>query len=127
MRRSRLAVCVVLLASAVAVVPAAIAAGPPPQAAAGLSHRPVCGPPVPGTAHCHAHVVTRSPHDPTPAVSASPTGLSPTDIATAYNFPTGSTLGTGKTIAIVDAYDLPSAASDLNTFGAAFGVPVCAG
>ena len=49
MRRSRLIVCVVLLASAVAVVPAAIAAGPPPQAAAGVSHRPVCGPPVPGT------------------------------------------------------------------------------
>ncbi len=53
--------------------------------------------------------------------------LSPAQIITAYNFPTtnstGGLPGTGKTIAIVDAYDDPSIASDLATFDTQFGIP----
>jgi subtilase family serine protease len=55
-----------------------------------------------------------------PAATASPTGLSPTQIRTAYNLP--STGGQG-TIAIVDAYDDPTVLNDLNLFSNRFGLP----
>jgi subtilase family serine protease len=47
-------------------------------------------------------------------------GLSPTQIRTAYNLP--STGGSG-TIAIVDAFDDPTALNDLNVFSSQFGLP----
>jgi hypothetical protein len=56
-----------------------------------------------------------------PAVAVS--GYGPSDLDSAYNVPT--TLGTGKTVAIVDAYDDPNAASDLNTYRSNFGLPAC--
>jgi len=59
-----------------------------------------------------------------PNVTKSPTGLSPAQIKAAYNFPTSLTAGSGKTIAIVDAYDDPTAEPDLNTFSAAFNPPL---
>jgi subtilase family serine protease len=43
----------------------------------------------------------------------------------AYGFTTSATAGSGETIAIVDAYNLPSAARDLRTFSTTFGLPVC--
>jgi hypothetical protein len=56
-----------------------------------------------------------------PAVAVS--GYGPSDLDSAYNVPT--TLGSGKTVAIVDAYDDPNAASDLNTYRSNFGLPAC--
>jgi len=38
---------------------------------------------------------------------SAPSGYSPGDLAAAYNLPTGA--GSGRTIAIVDAFDLPTA------------------
>ena len=55
-----------------------------------------------------------------PAQTSSPTGLSPTQIRTAYNLP--STGGSG-TIAIVDAFDDPTVLNDLNVFSSQFGLP----
>ena len=55
--------------------------------------------------------------------NTSPTGLPPKAITTAYGFPT--TGGAGKTIAIVDAYDDPTIASNLNTFSNQYGLPPC--
>jgi subtilase family serine protease len=56
-----------------------------------------------------------------------PNALSPAQIIAAYNFPTtspsGALPGTGKTIAIVDAYDDPNIASDLATFNTQFAIP----
>ncbi|HEY5110993.1 MAG TPA: S53 family peptidase [Acidimicrobiales bacterium] len=53
--------------------------------------------------------------------------LSPAQIISAYNFPTtspsGGLPGTGKTIAIVDAYNDPNIASDLATFDTQFSIP----
>jgi subtilase family serine protease len=69
----------------------------------------------------YAHPYTR----PQPNVSTSPTGLSPAKIKTAYNFTTSLTAGAAKTIAIVDAYDDPTAEADLNTFSAQYGLPAC--
>jgi subtilase family serine protease len=57
--------------------------------------------------------------------SASPTGLSPSTIKSVYNFSTSMTAGAGKTIAIVDAYNDPTAESDLNVFSAQYGLPPC--
>ena len=54
------------------------------------------------------------------AKSMAVAGLSPTQIRTAYNLP--STGGSG-TIAIVDAFDDPTALNDLNVFSSQFGLP----
>jgi subtilase family serine protease len=59
------------------------------------------------------------------STTAAPTGLSPAQVQAAYSFPTSSTAGTGETIAIVDAYNDPSIASDLNVFSSTFNLPAC--
>jgi subtilase family serine protease len=60
-----------------------------------------------------------------PDASPSPTGLSPSTIKAAYNFPTSPSAGVGTTIAIVDAYDDPTAEGDLNEFSSQYGLPSC--
>src|SRR5258708_3716837 len=54
----------------------------------------------------------------TPLTTAGPTGLTPTQIRAAYGFNQLSLDGTGTTIAIVDAFDDPTIASDLKAFDA---------
>jgi subtilase family serine protease len=56
-------------------------------------------------------------------LAASPGGLNPADLISAYKLP--STGGSGQTIAIVDAYDDPNAESDLAVYRAQFGLPAC--
>ena len=87
------------------------------------NYRAVCPSPPAGYAHCHELVVTDSHGN--PFVSSSPTGLSPATIKSAYGFSTSSTAGAGATIAIVDAYDDPSAESDLAVFSSQYGLPAC--
>jgi subtilase family serine protease len=100
-----------LVVIALLVVPAS-------AGAAGNAPQPVCpGPANLGAARCYAVV-----H---PNASTSPTGLSPATIKSVYNFSTSSTAGAGKTIAIVDAYDDPTAASDLGVFSSQYGLPAC--
>jgi subtilase family serine protease len=83
----------------------------------------VCpGSPI-GTASCHALVVTDGVGNPN--ATTSPTGLSPQTIKSAYNYSTDPAAGFGKTIAIVDAYDDPTAESDLAVFNTTFGLPAC--
>jgi subtilase family serine protease len=60
-----------------------------------------------------------------PLASTSPSGLSPAQIKSAYTFSTSTTAGAGRTIAIVDAYDDPTAESDLAVFSSQFGLPPC--
>jgi len=60
-----------------------------------------------------------------PNASTSPTGLSPGTIKSVYNYSTSSTAGAGQTIAIVDAYDDPTAESDLATFSSQYELPAC--
>ncbi len=57
--------------------------------------------------------------------ASSPTGLSPATIKSVYSFSTSSTAGSGKTIAIVDAYNDPTAESDLGVFSSQYGLPAC--
>jgi hypothetical protein len=61
-----------------------------------------------------------------PAVAATttPLGYGPADLQSAYRIPTVG-VGVGETIAVIDAYDLPSAASDLGTYRAQYGLSSC--
>jgi len=52
-----------------------------------------------------------------------PVGLSPSDIKSAYNL-TNAGSGSG-TVVIVDAYNSPNIASDINTFSSQYGLPQC--
>jgi len=54
--------------------------------------------------------------------ASGPVGLTPAQVRAAYNLPSS---GGHGTIAIVDTYDDPGAAKDLNTFSKQFGLPQC--
>jgi hypothetical protein len=60
---------------------------------------------------------------PAAAVPALVAGHSPSDLRSAYGLPSSG--GHGRTVAIVDAYDLPTAAADLATYRSQFGLPAC--
>ena len=82
-----------------------------------------CPAAVVGFAHCHA-LVSVDAHG-NPSASISPTGLSPGTIKWVYGFTTSTAAGAGKTIAIVDAYDDPTAETDLGVFSSQYGLPAC--
>jgi hypothetical protein len=102
--------------------------GARPAAASGIAARFVrtCAAVPQGEMRCFAlrrttGVVAHVAAGANPAVAVS--GYGPSDLDSAYNVPT--TLGSGKTVAIVDAYDDPNAASDLSTYRSNFGLPAC--
>ncbi|HEV3416195.1 MAG TPA: S53 family peptidase, partial [Pirellulales bacterium] len=69
------------------------------------------------------YVIQRHDGSSTPFSTSAPTGLTPTQIRHAYGFDQitfGSVQGdgTGQTIALIDAYDSPTIASDLHNFDA---------
>ncbi len=62
----------------------------------------------------------------TVAQAAAPAGLGPLDLLAAYALPgIGAGFGAGRTVAVVDAYDLPTAESDLAAYRSQFGLPSC--
>ena len=89
----------------------------------------------PGVAHCDARIRTDAaapqvgsgPGAEGVAPAALPGGAyGPSDLQAAYGTVTASaTLGAGRTVAVVDAYDDPNAESDLATYRAAAGLPPC--
>jgi hypothetical protein len=114
-----------VLALAGLVVPEASAqtGGPPPQAAFGLSHHAVCGGVAAGRVRCLSDVADRGRVG--TEATAAPTGLAPATLQSVYGFTTSPTAGAGKTVAIVDANDDPTAESDLAAFSSQFGLPAC--
>ncbi len=107
-----------------------------PAAAAGSANgvTPVCpGPAAAGSALCRALLLDnpaswRGQHvtgskGPSPS-SATPSGYGPADLQAAYSLPSTSS-GSGKTVAIVDAYNDPNAATDLATYRIKFGLKPC--
>jgi subtilase family serine protease len=54
--------------------------------------------------------------------NATPSGLGPANLVSAYKLPSSSTTAT---VAIVDAFDDPNAESDLGTYRSQFGLPAC--
>jgi subtilase family serine protease len=111
------------LLSGAATVSLVALAGSSAAANANANYHAVCPSAVVGAARCHSEVVTDSHGN--PAASTSPSGLSPATIKSVYNFPTSLTAGAGKTVAIVDAYDDPTAESDLGVFSSQYGLPAC--
>jgi subtilase family serine protease len=106
------------LGSVVTAVALALAASP----ASAAPQRPVCpGPVAAGAARCHAHVVTDARG--TPQAATTPRGYGPAQLRSAYQLP--ATSPAPQTIAIVDAYDDPNIASDLNSYSSQFGLPQC--
>ena len=123
MSKLALFACSVVLCLLTAV--ASAAADPPGRhGPVGGPHRAVCGPAGKGTARCHADVITDAQGS--PLSTSGPSGYWPADIQSAYRLgaPVGSP-GTGPTIAIVDAYDDPNAASDLSVYRSQFQLGTC--
>lgn len=90
--------------------------------AGAASQKPVCpGPAAAGNALCHARVVTEASG--APRATTAPKGYGPAQFRGAYGLP--SAAPTAQTIAIVDAFDDPKIASDLNTYSSQFGLPQC--
>ncbi|MER6071149.1 S53 family peptidase [Streptomyces sp. NPDC001817] len=56
--------------------------------------------------------------------AATPSGYGPSSLQSAYNLPSA-TGGSGQTVAIVDAYDDPSAESDLAAYRSQYGLSAC--
>jgi subtilase family serine protease len=118
----RLAVAISFaLISTLALALGAGAAGGPPQGW-------VARPPL------HIKVLGTQPDGRPQLTKTTPTGLPPCEIAKVYNLSLSSTtvcggsddpnrLGSGQTIAIVDAYHDPNALNDLNVFNATYGFP----
>jgi N-acetylneuraminic acid mutarotase len=127
------------MALAVMGVPSqAAAAGPAAPSGAGSapsastssaspSYSSVCGPAKPGTFSCFALRRAGTPssvHGPEAgATVAAPAGYGPGDLRSAYSLPSDG--GAGQTIAIVDAYDDPTAEADLAVYRQQYGLPAC--
>jgi hypothetical protein len=81
--------------------------------------------PKPGYSTCFAIKRTDvSPHKGLFSAAQNPEGYGPSDLQGAYDLPS-STAGGGETVAIVDAYDDPTAEADLQVYRAQYGLPVC--
>ncbi len=134
-RRLTVALCLgasAAAATAVALVAPASAATPANPAGTGAvpasqfhahahGNERTCAEAKHGYAACQARVVTNDAGK--PLVAATPAGYGPSDIRSAYNL--GSASGSGKTVAIVDAYNDPTAASDLDKYRSTYGLPAC--
>jgi carbohydrate binding protein with CBM35 domain len=114
------AVCVGILGIGGAVMAAQASTAPASQPV-----RKVCGdrPTVPGRYACFAEMRTDAVKA-FLAPQATPSGLGPADLHSAYKLPSGSA-GSGATVAIVDAFDDPKAESDLAVYRSQFGLPAC--
>jgi subtilase family serine protease len=95
-------------------------------------YRPSCGTAAADEARCFAYVLTaagramafgRQTQSVSPA--ASPSGYGPSQLQSAYNLTSAIGGGSGRTVAIVDAYDDPNAESDLAVYRSQFGLPAC--
>jgi subtilase family serine protease len=102
----------------------AVASAVPHSSAKDLSSQRVCGTPSSSMAACNARIVTTAngrPFGAKPAATSTVAGYHPADLLNAYNL-ASSTGASGQTVAIVDAYNDPYAASDVNTYRSNFGL-----
>ena len=117
-----LALATAALAAAGVGVVSAPGAG---AAAPTVSSERTCAAAPAGYAACLARVVTSNGRPMTHRVrpNATPSGYGPADIRSAYAL--GSASGAGRTVAIVDAYDDPTAESDLGVYRSQYGLTAC--
>jgi hypothetical protein len=90
-----------------------------------------CAPQPAGVASCQTVIVPAGARLDSMAATVAPadngidgTGLAPADLQAAYKLPS-STAGSGQTVALVDAYNDPTAESDLAAYRSAYGLPSC--
>jgi subtilase family serine protease len=76
------------------------------------------------TAEVRCNALVRMPAAGVSPNAATPSGLFPADLVSAYKLPSA-TAGSGQTIAIVDAFDDPTAEADLGVYRSQFGLPAC--
>lgn len=91
------------------------------------SNKPVCpGPAHNGAARCNARVVTDASGKPLARPQPRQAALGPVDLQLAYGLTAASSAGgSGRTIAIVDAYHYPTAEADLAAYRSNYGLPPC--
>jgi subtilase family serine protease len=120
----RSALSVVAAAGAAAVlVPTAATAAPPTQAHGLKILRGACAASAgAGYSHCNLDLLATLAGK--PFATSAPTGYGPADLRAAYNL-TGSSGGTGQTVAVVDAFDDKTAESDLATYRSFYQLPPC--
>lgn len=117
-RTARTAAAVLCLL--VAAGTASVLAGPLPAGAVPASVD-LCDQQVaPGHATCFAVENTA----PKPMSAGGPPGYGPAELQAAYALP-AATGGLGQTVYVIDAYDDPSAESDLAIYRSQFGLPAC--
>ena len=117
---------------ATAIAGAGKAAAPKPSRGAGNAgpaslkghrHARVCGAPSKRRAACDA-VVDLNVSGPLATSSTVPSGYGPADLQAAYSLPSAAS-GRGLTVAVVDAYDAPTAQADLAAYRSQYGLPPC--
>jgi hypothetical protein len=139
---ARLRNAAVVLASAAALLTAgaAAAAAAPVRhtqsaaAAAAPRFRHACAKPAKTlTMQCMVLINTVVPEQPASAFAAqaagpalTPAGYGPSQLQSAYSIASAAASGgSGETVYIVDAYDYPTAQTDLNAYRSQFGLPAC--
>ena len=120
MRRSIFAVATAVAASLL-VGPVGLAAATPAPAARAHHAGRVCTRAPAGTASCEALVQEDASGK--PLATTTPGGYGPADIRSAYALTTASS--GGRTVAIVDAYNDPTAEADLGVYRSHYGLPAC--
>jgi N-acetylneuraminic acid mutarotase len=99
---------------------------PAPPATPGT--KSVCGAVKPGFSTCMSLLRTNVAHfkgvRSAAAAASEPDGYGPSQLQSAYDLPSA-TAGAGETVAVVDAYDDPTAEADLQVYRAQYGLPVC--
>jgi subtilase family serine protease len=109
---------VVLTAGVLAAAPASAA----PAAASATNYTHSCASPKAHEMSCFALRRTDIAESLAVSPNAAPSGYGPSDLKSAYKLPAGTTTAT---VAIVDAYDDPNAASDLSAYRSQYGLPAC--
>ena len=136
MRGTGLKALLALVAAFVLLPSAAVApAAPPlahahPQSPFGSSFRAVCRAVPPGRARCLADVLTVggavNGATARPLLTVGPLGYGPADLQDAYGIVSeAATSGATQTVALIDAYDDPSAEADLSKYRSEYGLPAC--
>jgi Ricin-type beta-trefoil lectin domain/Putative Ig domain len=112
---------------AVAALSTTAAAASSPAVAPAQSFRHSCSAtPTPGRAECLALVRTSVPSFFGTAAGLSTSGYGPADLQSAYGLALASAAaGRGATVALVDAFDDPNAASDLAVYRTHYHLPAC--
>jgi subtilase family serine protease len=123
--RRTLAVLCRMLPVAAALAALMIAAGAAGGASGSgtsvVSVTPVCGVVPLGYFRCFSLEVNGSEQ---PFATGSPSGYGPADLQSAYQLPSA-TRGAHQTVALVDAFDDPTAESDLAQYRSFYGLPPC--